>query len=214
MNKYKEYWENHFTIPNPDDISYCSWLDQYSVLINNTDDYIIDLGCGTESKIKYLLERGKKVLACDYADLAINLAKERFKDSVESGKLILKQFDMTYPFQIDENYTDLIIADLSLHYFNKSTTIDILKEIKRVLKPNGNLLFRVNSVKDESYNPNLDKKIEHNFYFAKGYEKRFFDMEDIRYFFQDFKIEDVQEETIIRYGKSKVLFIGNVKNKK
>ncbi len=41
---------------------------------------------------------------------------------------------MMKKFPIDDKKYSLIIADLSLHYFNNETTIHIMKEIKRILK--------------------------------------------------------------------------------
>lgn len=58
---------------------------------------------------------------------------------------------MTKGLPFDDNFTDIIISDLSMHYFTKQKTCEILKEMKRVLKPNGILLFRVNSVKDVNH---------------------------------------------------------------
>lgn len=214
MNKYKDYWDKvHSTTTIPKDTSYCDWLKPYDGIIERSDDYIIDLGCGTENKIKYLLEKGKKVLASDYSETALKIAEDQFKENITKGDLLLSQFDMTGKFPIETDFTNLIIADLSLHYFNESTTIDILKEVRRVLKKDGNLLFRVNSIKELNYNPNTDKELEKNFYYSQGYEKRFFDLDDINYFFKDFKIEDLKEESLERYGRTKVLFKGNVKNK-
>jgi hypothetical protein len=44
-----------------------------------------------------------------------------------------------------------MIADLSLHYFSWDETKKIVNEIKRVLKEDGFLLVRVNSVNDTNY---------------------------------------------------------------
>ena len=39
--------------------------------------------------------------------------------------------DMMKDFPIEDNSYSLIIADLSLHYFDNATTIHIMNEIKR-----------------------------------------------------------------------------------
>ena len=44
---------------------------------------------------------------------------------------------MLEKFPFLDNSKDLIIADLSLHYFSSEDTIHIMREIKRVLKPKG-----------------------------------------------------------------------------
>ena len=40
-----------------------------------------------------------------------------------------------------DNLTNIIISDLSLHYFTEQKTFEILEEIKRVLKPNRSIAF-------------------------------------------------------------------------
>ena len=42
----------------------------------------------------------------------------------------LEEFLDKFPFK--DNYTSMIVADLSLHYFKKDDTIRIINEIKRV----------------------------------------------------------------------------------
>lgn len=40
-----------------------------------------------------------------------------------------------------DNLTNIIISDLSLHYFTEQKTFEILGEIKRVLKQNRSIAF-------------------------------------------------------------------------
>mgnify|MGYP005790025775 FL=1 len=44
-----------------------------------------------------------------------------------------------------------------------------MKEIKRILKPNGNLLARVNSISDLNYGAGQGQRLEENYYFVDGY---------------------------------------------
>lgn len=108
------------------------------------------------------------------------------------------------PFE-DESI-GLIIADLSLHYFNDETTKNVIKEIKRVLKPNGYLIGRVNSINDSNYGAGSGKEIEKNFYLTEEGYKRFFSEEDIRYYFKEFIIEECEEKSIMKYGNEKRAF--------
>ena len=51
---------------------------------------------------------------------------------------------MLNEFPFEDNSTDLVIADLSLHYFKEKDTNRIISEIKRILKLNGYLFFIAN----------------------------------------------------------------------
>ena len=115
---------------------------------------IIDLGCGSGNDTLYLIERGKKVIPCDYSKNAIENIKNNFPE-IERAEC----FDMTKGLPFEDNLTDIIISDLSLHYFTEQKTFEILDEIKRVLKPNGLLFFRVNSINDVNYGAREEKKL-------------------------------------------------------
>ena len=102
-----------------------------------------------------------------------------------------------------------MIADLSLHYFKEKDTNRILNEIKRILKPNGHLFFRLNSTNSTEYKEiikNRQKEIESNLFFSKNMEKRFFDEKDINKFFKDFKIVSLKEENMARWCPDKIIW--------
>ena len=112
-----------------------------------------------------------------------------------------------------DNFSDIIIADLSIHYFSEKLTFNILKEIKRVLTPNGFLLFRVNSINDINYGSKSGIEIEPHLYKINDTYKRFFDKQDINRFFYDWELIYLQEKTMNRYpySKEKVLWVGAAK---
>ena len=88
--------------------------------------------------------------------------------------------------------------------FNEEDTKNILNEIKRVLQKDGILIFRVNSTKDVNYGAGEGEEIEKHFYRTQvGMYKRFFDKEDIEYFFKKWKNLYINEEQMTRYEKVK-----------
>lgn len=95
---------------------------------------ILDLGCGIGADTLYLLERGYNVLSCDFSVEAL----KSIENNIPNSKTLY--LDMMKKFPIADKKYSLIIADLSLHYFNNETTIHIMKEIKRILKDGGVLL--------------------------------------------------------------------------
>ncbi len=113
-------------------------------------------------------------------------------------------------FPIADKKYSLIIADLSLHYFNNETTIHIMKEIKRILKDSGVLLARVASVNDFNFGADQGEKQENNYYFEGVYTKRFFDLEDVNKYFSIIGDVEARETQMTRdeeeYSKPKVLY--------
>lgn len=197
-------WDDVFIKKINDKILTDDFIKRYEKYILDVNSKILDLGCGMGNTSKVLLGYNKKVIAADSSNVALNFVKNNL--NVETIYL-----DMLEKFPFKDKTFDLIIADLSLHYFSEKDTFKILNEIKRILKVGGKLLFRVNSIKDNNYGASCKDKIENHYYFAMGMKKRFFDMEDIKYFFSMFNILSVKEEKMLRYEKEKNVIEGIVK---
>lgn len=198
MSENKQYWNNIYENEKQKKPRYDLWLDKYKYILDKSKEQsIIDLGCGSGGDSLYLMERGYKVIACDYSEEALCIVN-KYLPEVEAMRINISK---TLPFE-DESI-EVIIADLSLHYFNDDTTKNIVKEIKRVLKYNGYLIARVNSMNDINYGARSGEEIEKNFYLTQWGYKRFFNKEDIEYYFSEFEIEHCKEECIMRYGNEK-----------
>ena len=184
---------------------YDLWLDEYKeILESNKDNEILDLGCGIGADTLYLIERGYNVLSCDFS----NEALKSIQDNIPNSKTLY--LDMMKKFSIKDNTYSLIIADLSLHYFDNETTIHIMREIKRILKNNGILLSRVASVNDFNFGAGVGEELERNYYFEGDYTKRFFDFEDINKYFGIIGSVEAEETQMTRnedeYLKPKILY--------
>lgn len=208
-NGYIDMWNNwskkRASVP-----VYDNWLDDYSdILINNKTNEILDLGCGLGADTLYLIERGFNVLSCDFS----NEALKSIKENILNSKTMYLDMFKTFPFE-NESFL-LIVADLSLHYFDNETTINIMKEIKRILKNNGVLLARVASVNDFNFGAGAGEELEPNFYFEGDYTKRFFNQEDVNKYFGIIGSLDYFETSMMRneeeYSKPKVLYQIKVK---
>lgn len=184
---------------------YDNWLDEYQdILSNNKDNLILDLGCGIGADTLYLIEKGFKVLSCDFSNEALKSINKNIKGSKTKYINMLN----TFPFKNEE--FSLIIADLSLHYFNDLKTKQIMKEIKRILKKDGILLARVASIHDYNFGAGMGDEIEKNFYFEGSYTKRFFDEEDTYKYFGIIGDIEISETSMTRdeeeYSKEKILY--------
>lgn len=211
-NGFVEMWDNwskkRSSIP-----AYDLWLDEYKdILEQNKKNTILDLGCGIGADTLYLLERGYDVLSCDFS----NEALKSIRDNIPNSKTLY--LDMMKDFSIEDNSYSLIIADLSLHYFDNATTIHIMNEIKRILKQDGILLARVASVNDFNFGAGVGQELEKNYYFEGDYTKRFFDLEDVNKYFGIIGSVETEETQMTRneaeYSKPKMLYKIKVKTNK
>lgn len=202
MDTAKSYWNALHSNYEREQIQYDDWLDQFIGIIDKCTSPILDLGCGSGNNTKYLVEHGKQVIACDYAPNAIENMQKNFPEVVDA-----KCFDMTEGLPFPDEYTELVIADLSLHYFSEAVTQCILDEINRILKPDGILLVRVNSVKDVNHGAGKGTEEELHFYRTPdGRAKRFFDESDLLRIFGNFSICSYREGQLNRYDLPKQLW--------
>lgn len=115
-------------------------------------------------------------------------------------------------FPFGKGTFEVIIDDISLHYFSETNTGRILSEIGRILVPGGHLIIRVNSVNDVNHGAGQGRLIERNLYETEsGTLKQFFDEADINRFFGRFTIEYMNGEIMYRYKLEKWLFVGCVR---
>lgn len=115
-------------------------------------------------------------------------------------------FDTSEGLPFEDSSINVIVADLSLHYFNNSTTKYILDEIYRVLKNHGYLIARVNSANDKFHIPKNAKELEKNFFYDGNIYKKFFEKEDFESLFKKFEICSIEERYMDRYEKPKILW--------
>lgn len=206
IEKAKERWNIEYKNYEREQIKRSDWLEIFQRAIENCKTPIIDLGCGKGADTLYLVEKGKTVIPCDYSGSAIERIQNNFPE-IERAEC----FDMTKGLPFDTDFTDLIVCGLSLHYFTEKTTFEILEEIKRVLKPGGILLFRVNSIHDVNYGAGEGREIEPHLYeTSDGRYKRFFDKGDIDKFFSGWEELYVHEERTM-YEKN-IVRVGSVGN--
>ena len=204
-----KYWNEIHKDKDRSDIKYDDWLLKFDDIITATDRPILDLGCGTGNDTLYLIDKGKKVISCDQSPKAIESIIKNFPEVYDA-----KCFNMLDGFPFEDDSFDIVIADLSLHYFREDDTRKILREINRILINGGHLIFRVNSVNDVNHGAGQGEQIEHHLFENESHTiKRFFDEDDIRDFFRDFEMEFLNEEIMTRYSMEKRLYRGLVRKK-
>lgn len=198
-NASQLYWDNIYssaTVRSDD------WLSKYKQLIESCNTPILDLGCGNGNNVKSLVDLKKNVIACDFSENAIKYLKKNFPEVYDT-----KVFNMIEGIPFNNESFDLIVADLSLHYFKEFDTKILINELYRVMKRDSYLLLRVNSVNDVNFGVGDGVQIEKNLYkLPDNRLKRFFDEEDLKKFFWMFDFLFCEEKILTRFGPSKYVY--------
>lgn len=150
---------------------------------------LLDLGCGTGKNMKYFAERGADVFGIDISPTAI---------SYTNG--LGKVGDMGKPLDFPDNHFDIILDVTSSNALNDAERAIYIKEIHRVLKPEGYILVRALCKDGDDNAKNLIKMSpgkEKDTYYMKELDlyERVFSKEDFRETYKDFKIIEMEKQT-------------------
>ncbi|WP_010494117.1 class I SAM-dependent methyltransferase [Paenibacillus elgii] len=196
------FWNDLFSKLRPEQVKYDMWLEPFIGGLDPSETGpILDLGCGAGNDTLYLTEKGFSVIACDLSAEALM----RVQELVPQVKT--EQLDLLQPLPFPDGSAQAVVADLSLHYFSWGDTKRVVADISRVLRPGGQLWCRVNSTKDFEYGAGQGRLIEPNYYERDGKRKRFFDGPQLEQLFQEWHISFLQEQTMNRYDKPKVVWV-------
>jgi ubiquinone/menaquinone biosynthesis C-methylase UbiE len=105
----------------------------------DTNREILDLGCGTGRISEKLVNSGYNVVGVDFSQISLNKATRRTSNKKNSFNPILANVNKL-PFA--DNSFELIISNQVLeHLFPESERELFIKEISRILKPEGSFLI-------------------------------------------------------------------------
>ena len=179
------------------------WLTSYIPLLRGQDvQCVLEIGCGTGTDTQFLTEQGFQMTATDYSTHALSMVRERLPDV----SLLLQ--DTRDPFPFGNASFDLVLGSLSLHYFDRERTGQFVREIGRLLRPRGLLLYRVNSVHDPNFQTGQIDMLEQDLLLQDGIRRRYFSIETCRETFQGWEEILLEEKTVDAYGKPKTLCDG------
>jgi SAM-dependent methyltransferase len=192
MKTSSKEWDSLFAKLKLTGIRYptTSWLEEYLPELRQKNvRKVLELGCGSGADTVFLVSKGFEVTSTDFSIVALDLVKSNAPDA----EIVLH--DLRDPFPFKDQTFDLVIANLSLHYFDFPTTREIIHEIARVLRGSGFLLYRVNSTSDST-----EKSVQvDRYYYTKDLcRKTFLEWNELR----------LIEKTIDYYGHEKVLWEG------
>lgn len=163
----------------------------------------LDIGCGIGHNTKRLVNHGFDVLAIDVSEKAVELCRLR----VPAARV--EATDILEGLPIAANHVDLVVADLSLHYFEWAVTTAVVRDIADKLVPGGLFAGRFNSIGDTNYGAESGARVrgESNLFSVDGILKRFFTRECFgKLFDSPWTTLSLEEKSTRKYGAPKVLW--------
>ena len=195
-----QHWNDVYARDKVDTTQHDPWLARYLELLEvRREGVMLELGCGSGQDARFLTERGFRVVATDFSEEALHLTQQT------APKANTQPLDLTQPFPFADASFSVVIAGLSLHYFSRQKTREIMQEVRRYLRPKGLLLARFNSVKDLERRE-VGERLAANYYLVDGLPRRFFDEESLTDLFSDWTLLDITERSTFRYGREKVVW--------
>lgn len=200
MAKNSTYWDKKLP-KNLEESSYTPWLNDKLCVLPPEGEIVLDLGCGNGEDTAWLIANGYKVISLDFSEYAVGRVSKINKENTFL-------FDMSNPEDwkaFEDNSFSAIVANLSLHYFDDATTKMIIGEIKRILKPKGKLIARVNSNADKEFGAGDGVQLEEGFFVnqERGITKRFFSLGSANLYFSKIGYAAVCPKEITYIGKPK-----------
>ncbi len=178
------------------------WLERWHTqLAKIPGKKLLEIGCGAGHDSEYLCQLGFTVTGIDLDPEQI-LRAQRLCPPAHFEARDLRDYLRHETWQ-----ADIVVASLSLHYFDWVETLELFQIIRTQLPHYGLFLLRLNSTKDHHYGAQGHPPIEDHYYSVDGQAKRFFDRQDIeRLMGAEWQLLHVEERVVDRYSSPKTLW--------
>ncbi len=105
---------------------------------------VLDLGCGTGRHLVFLSKRGFEVYGFDASPRALSIAHQWLHEEGLEADLRLHRMENRFPYA--DTFFDAIISTQVIHHNLMKDTLKTVREIDRVLKPEGLLFITVSTM--------------------------------------------------------------------
>jgi SAM-dependent methyltransferase len=174
------------------------WLTRHAALLKGKR--ALDLGCGLGFDTRALLDMGFTVTAVDFSSRALKASRKRNPEA-EHLKL-----DLSKGISLKERQYSVVVANLSLHYFDRAQTFRLFADIYRAMEPEGIFLFRLNSIRDKQHGA-PDSLLDWEVVDVGGVHKQFFTESKIRELLAGkFRELALEEMVVHRFVQEKFLY--------
>ncbi len=180
------------------------WFDPFQDAMRAAGETALELGCGIGEDAAELTAQGFRVLAFDVLRKPIRRAIA----NAPAARFFVA--DLQSPLPVRSAAVDVVVASLSIHYFSWQTTVALMSEVRRVLRPGGVFVFRVNATDDVNFGALQGEEIEPNYYHVppdgrnNRPSKRFFDEPSLRALLTPgWRISHLAHRAISRYDTPK-----------
>ena len=174
---------------------------------------LLDLGCGLGRHSIFFAKKGFKVHALDLSEIGLEKISKLMKD--ENLDIYTKLGDMlSLPYE--DNYFDCILAYHSIYHTDSSGIKQVISEIFRVLKKDGEGFLTFGSKSDLLYTKNNQKIIDENTLLKTEEDGQdiphfYTNLNELKVLLKDFRIINIRQIEDVLDEKSSWHYFVNIK---
>lgn len=166
--RLKEFWNNEYKDPSffllseevsTDLVKFCRWmLKEYGKDALRSEISVLDAGCGNGRNLLWMnREFGMNGFGYDISDEGISQAQKQAAKQKHGNKLTFKVHSVGDLIPLADESVDIVLDMMASHFLRNKEREQFIKEVARVLKPQGVLFFKSFYMERDSHTRDLLK---------------------------------------------------------